>query len=55
MKQMLEIYSDRSETHDTVGYRSTSSVNEPLLTVYLRLNTILLLADNTELIRTDKI
>jgi hypothetical protein len=55
MKQMLEVYLDRSGTHDTVAYRSTPSVNEPLLTVYLKLNIILLLADNTELIRTDKI
>jgi hypothetical protein len=53
-KEMLEIYPDRSENHDTVAYRSASSVNESLLTVYLRLNIILLLADSTELIGTDK-
>lgn len=55
MKQVLEIYPYRSETHQTVAYRSNSSVNEPLLTVYLRLNIILLHTDNTELIRNDKI
>jgi len=54
MKEMLEKYSDRSETYDTIAYRSTSSMSESLIRVYLRSNMILLLADNAELIRTDK-
>lgn len=41
-------------TYDTVTYKSTSSMNESLLRVYIRSTIILLLADNIELIRTDK-
>jgi len=54
MKGMLKKYPDRSETYDTIAYRSTSSMTESLIRVYLRSNIILLLADNTGLIRTDK-